>query len=217
MQREQYTPSDFFGDWTELKLQLQKNPRIKIAQDILDSTLRREKGLIDSPVVLTSVFTDPRFRILLNDEDNIKSLKHLDMLRRRMNISRASEMVSLHNTHNFSELSLLIEEKRMEQHMDLCNIEFFQIISNAPHLSNMSINPIEYWAYLEDKYLNLYRIICTVNAAAPTQVSVDRGFSSLSYILSSRRTSLSGRRLNSILLLRLNKELFLSDKVNPIK
>lgn len=91
--------------------------------------LRREKGLIDSPVVLTSVFTDPRFRILLNDEDNIKSLKHLDMLRRRMNISRASEMVSLHNTHNFSELSLLIEEKRMEQHMDLCNIEFFQIIS----------------------------------------------------------------------------------------
>lgn len=111
-----------------------KNPRIKIAQDILDSMLRREKGLIDSPVVLTSVFTDPRFRILLNDEDNIKSLKHLDMLRRRMNISRASEMVSLHNTHNFFELSLLIEVKRIKQHMDLCNIEFFQIISNAPHL-----------------------------------------------------------------------------------
>lgn len=69
MQKEKYVSSDLFGDWMELKLQLEKIRHIEVAADMLDSMKGREIGLIDAPHVLASVYIDPRFRVLLSEEE----------------------------------------------------------------------------------------------------------------------------------------------------
>lgn len=73
MQKEQYATSDFFGDWTELKLQLKQIQHIQIVKDLLNSIMTREKGLIDAPTVLASVYVDPRFTTPISHSQAIES------------------------------------------------------------------------------------------------------------------------------------------------
>lgn len=55
---------------------------------------------------------------------------------------------------------------------------------------------------------DLYRLAEVVFAAAPTEVAVERTFSTLDFILTKLRNSLSDKSVERILLIKLNKSLF---------
>lgn len=55
---------------------------------------------------------------------------------------------------------------------------------------------------------DLYRLAEVVFAAAPTEVAVERNFSTLDFILTKLRNSLSDESVERILLIKLNKALF---------
>lgn len=69
---------------------------------------------------------------------------------------------------------------------------------------------IDFWQQpnIKKRYPELYQLSVLVNAVPVTQVTVERAFSIVAFILSSRRCKLSEKTLNDILLIRLNKQLF---------
>lgn len=222
MQKEKYVPADFYGDWINLKLQLEKMPHVVVARNLLKNMIKRENGLINAPCVLASVFIDPKFKILLSDQQAAVAIDHLTKIRSHLKIDGPSGMsthMDKNESNSLSELSLFIKKQKMVQAPRDSNLPadiFFRSIYNMPHIDDLNLDPIKHWAYLKTNEPELYKIICTVNAAAPTQVSVERVFSGLSFVLSACRTRLSDALLDSILISRLNKSLLQSQRVQII-
>lgn len=54
----------------------------------------------------------------------------------------------------------------------------------------------------------LYDLARTIYAVAPTEVSVERNFSTLDFVLNKRRTNLLDENLEMVLFLKLNKSLY---------
>jgi hypothetical protein len=108
--------------------------------------------------------------------------------------------------------------------------EFFQTPSNNTDQSNeitirtklerlciqdrvpLSENILEFWEFQKLHDHDLGILAETVLAAPASQVSVERAFSGLALVLSSHRTRLKNEHLNSILRVKLNKDLM--DKIN---
>lgn len=74
----------------------------------------------------------------------------------------------------------------------------------------LEINPIRYWADRKTSHKELYELFLITNSVPITQVSVERAFSSLAFILNPLRNSLASDTLENILLVRMNEEVFLS-------
>lgn len=227
MQSVKYVPSDCYADWTNLKLKLKNHDHAQIAKDIVENMVQRERGLIDNPTVLASVLLDPRFRVLLSNHEIATAIKHLSIVRRRLKIgteSAARENDTTENDatlpkSNDSDLIALIQQRKTANPLfSNCEADdqLLKRILALPLSNDLSLSPIEYWASLQKKEPILYEIASIVNAASPTETSVERCFSALGYIFNSRRTNLSEKSLRTILLTRLNKNLFLSDEFDFI-
>lgn len=94
----------------------------------------------------------------------------------------------------------------LEQHnsddMDM-QIELF----DPPYLDSES-NILEYWAKERENSEKMHKLAMAVFAIPPTEVQIERDFSSLEHIFSNRRYKLSPKLVDDILLIHLNKELF---------
>lgn len=66
LQAVQYTVSDFYAAWTELKIEMENMAGIELVDNILTEMRHREKDLLENDVVYGCVYLDPRFKILLN-------------------------------------------------------------------------------------------------------------------------------------------------------
>lgn len=71
---------------------------------------------------------------------------------------------------------------------------------------------IEFWRQNQDKYPIVFETAMQIFSISPTQVSVEELFSTVAYILSPARTSLTDEHLNDIILIRQNKQLH--DSIN---
>lgn len=67
---------------------------------------------------------------------------------------------------------------------------------------------IDFWAKNKTIFKDVYELSKIVNAVPVTQVTVERAFSSVAFILTALRNSLSPDTLENILIIRLNKEIY---------
>lgn len=218
MQREKYAPSDLYGDWIKLKMQLASFEAMPIANNIIEQMKKREDGLINTPTVFASVFVDPRYRLLMSQDESSTALRHLSEVRERLkrlkeaNVERPESTTIFEHTDEVCELTALLRAKKASNiyySHPIPDIDFFRQILNMPLTENLNVSPIEFWADWKNIDRELLDIVSIVNAAAPTQASVERVFSALSFILSSRRTRLGDNLLDNILIIRLNKQLLI--------
>lgn len=72
----------------------------------------------------------------------------------------------------------------------------------------LTMHPMAFWEANKTIKPELYEIAKAVFAVASTEVSVERNFSALSFILNKYRCSLGDEMLEDILFVRLNKSLF---------
>lgn len=75
---------------------------------------------------------------------------------------------------------------------------------------NLVIEPIQtpvldFWKRMKLQLPELYKLSTVVMAIPPTQTTVERAFSALAMVLTSRRTRIGDEILQSILLVRFNK------------
>lgn len=71
-----------------------------------------------------------------------------------------------------------------------------------------SLNILHYWESVKETHFELYDLALIVFSVPPTEVQIERDFSCLKHIFTDRRYNLTQKRLESILLIHLNEDLF---------
>jgi hypothetical protein len=94
-------------------------------------------------------------------------------------------------------LTFSIEQKRIDHFLD----DF----KTVPRL-NSAENVLEWWYNSKNEMPELFRLAEIVHGVPVTQVSVEKSFSNLKFVLSVYRTNLSPSLLEEILLIRCNEK-----------
>lgn len=234
LQSEDLTGGRFLREWRNLIFVLSKKGGL-IAEGIVSSMKKRENILLDNDLLLSSVYIDPKHRILLDDEQINRAKKSLYELSIRIKLFSESleeqpvqeeSQIAEANIETESVSSSLKAELDFEQYLD--NIEKerakrIKLEKQEPVDIKKKIYKEEFYKSLEEieKYdrstktpllelIQIYpekikEIAFLVTALPPTQVSVERLFSALKFIKSDLRSSIKEDLAEAILFLRNNK------------
>lgn len=234
LQKQTLTLSDVFGIWLIMQLHLEacvaKNHyQTNLAKHLLSTLNERKETIFKNPFMSSALFLDPRYRgQIVRNEDKIRQAKAtLTNIWRRLiyiNAPIDCEEVNQSSNHaNTSDTSISFEydkqaaldrflggspqnesivSSQLEEDIE-CLLDTF----DPPRMkSNMSV--LQYW---EEKKLEneaLYKLAMVVYSIPPTEVQIERDFSKLNFVFSDRRCRLTQERLEDIMIINLNDELF---------
>lgn len=235
LQSAQFTASDFFMEWLEVKLVLQKKNH-ELVYCIVRNMNSRERGLFSNRAYLCCLFLDARCNVLLQDDDRQAAKKYLIQLHlhlrnlRKKKTEKSTEIddssfieiedVSMPNG-KVSPVEELIKrkgkEKRTSDTQQRCSFEStldeFETIDVIPRDSNI----LKYWETERNgRFHDLAELAEIVFSLPPTQVTVERCFSTLRFILHELRTRLSDEHLENVLLVKTNTKFFESEALGRL-
>lgn len=221
LQSPNVTLSDFYGMWFNLKLKIQRQ-NDAFGKNLLAHMEKRHNNLIEIPVMLSAVYLDPRYNILLSSQQRNEAEIFLESLHQRIKANDAEQFHQLQNSNMTDDL-LLDEVTNYIHQIRNLNVQNDQQIPNANTVNIKQLlrslndkeqvtKPIlEYWEENKSYKPELYELAKILYAIPPTQCSVERAFSALALVLTPLRTKLSDQLLENILIVRLNKTIFFSD------
>ena len=222
LQKESLTPGEFFRRWTESKGNLSRT-NSNFSGSILQSMKKREPLLLKNNIFLAGIYVDPSNRCLLSPEQREKAREGLYHLSLKINkpslLNRETEVQaetsldtstdrSLNDTEDFDAYMDRLDRKRLkrEQKNTPKANEFetkFDVAFN--HMKNI---PRESRTKLEDALESyapvLQEAARVASALPPTQVSVERLFSSLKILKTDLRTRLKDDIIEAMLFLKTN-------------
>lgn len=225
LQNANITLSDVYGIWTKMKLHLQactekESYKTKLSQNLVACLEEKHNVIFDNPKMDCALFLDPRFRrVILQNREAVERAKSnlLDLHRHLISVKTANTITTdLSNASSDLHLSFdaqgalnqLISASAHPDDYDM-NIEdaidLFQ-----PEILPSEKSVLEYWES-ENKSM-LYDLAMSIYSIPPTQVRVERDFSSVGYIFTERRHQLQQERLEKILLIHFNKDIFFTIK-----
>ncbi|XP_065321217.1 uncharacterized protein LOC135928689 [Gordionus sp. m RMFG-2023] len=214
-QSEQLTLTDFYAAWLRCCIELEKNPN-HFAQLLYSCLKNREERFIKNEILLAAIYLDPRYKVLLSDDDKICAKKHLVNLWRRIK-SLTTPILS----DDISSDEVIEQEDDLEKLIQLKERQE-KIFKRGPTIAEKSIgtiitrfsdykrldkkeNILHFWESAKLEHPELYILSKILFAVPATQVSVERSFSHLKFILSPHRSRMSEQLLEDIMLIRLNK------------
>ncbi|KAL5246026.1 hypothetical protein ACI65C_013434 [Semiaphis heraclei] len=224
LQKQDITLGDLYGIWWKCTNGLKSNGTI-LAKQILKSMKERQELLLKNNVYLSAIFLDPRYQCLLTEDEKNNAINHLiktwkallhlneDDIGQEDNIVHNSSLDTNNENHSRTEedddLELFLSSQSSYSSLN-SETSSPNDISIALHNFNRvdrlhyKTNILSYWE--EQKYdkPDLYKLACVVHAVPATQVSVERSFSGLKFILSDLRSSLSSEALDAIMIIRSN-------------
>lgn len=206
-----------------LKYEVNKLRCHKLADRLLKALNEREKCLMKGECIVSAVFLDPRFKMYLNQEKCTMARVHIISAYKRLcsipnheiqNIIRQTYVPEPLSDTDMSDQPF---EKMLEARFGRCGGDESQLTHSerferelhdydVTHRSRLPVKAkiLDFWKEIGPKF-PLLKYVSTVILAAPaTQVSVERCFSTLKYVLSDLRTSLSEQKLEDILLIKIN-------------
>ncbi|XP_018406377.1 PREDICTED: zinc finger BED domain-containing protein 4-like, partial [Cyphomyrmex costatus] len=231
LQAEQLTLGDFFGHWLQTKLAMKKM-NTSFAMLIFDFMVSREKYLLENDVLLSALFLDPRFKIFLEDVQIEKAKTHLKHLWAKMmsledlpalnpnsqefsssesestsdDLESLLKLKEIHHNSSISQSSPSVQSTQSNEHLSLRRIE---LLLESYHQEQKRIsrntNILEFWQEKSTIDPELYKLARVTLAVPATQVSVERLFSGLKFILSPLRTNVNEEILEDQLLVRANR------------
>lgn len=235
-QSQKLTLSDVYHRWTVMQLHLKectskKAYKTGFANHLLDALKSRNKIIFQNPLMSCALYLDPRFQMVVTRDGEKAEMAKENIIKiwRRLNYLRngSDSIVDTSNQSNKSTDSLSFEfneQDAMMQHLNQTDpiqqnsslarndipyfdieaaIEFFQL---EPLPTSVSV--LKYWESIKDEQKELYEIAMVIFSVPPTEVQIERDFSSLEFVFSARRSSLSYERLEDIMLIFLNKDLY---------
>lgn len=230
MQSKDMPLGDFYKIWLKLKIEIKKKSS-PIKDALLTIIEKREKCLLENTIVLAALYLDPRFHFLLTVDQKEKAQNHLKSLYANLvemenqpqsqndvpfvNQQPSSGMENLvQNCDNeedeVDDLVAYLNEKENEQRGTNSNYyqNFDLEITNflPERLCDHTINIINYWDIKSQQYPVLSKLAKIVHSVPATQVTVERSFSTLRWILSDLRNRLTTKNLENILMVNLNNE-----------
>lgn len=211
LQKESSTLSDFFGYWMCMKISLANKSEI-LSINLLEQMNSRHDVLINNPALIAGVYLDPRYQRALTGQTELAIETLLSIHRKMKNLVSVQEV---EGANNESAESLNELEANFLLYMDNCsgiacqrdtqNIEMQ--IRNFDVKEPIKSSVLEFWQKRKEQSPELYELASVVMAIPLTQSTVERSFSALGLILTSRRTNIGNEILEDILLVRFNSHM----------
>jgi hypothetical protein len=246
LQKFDCTLSDFYGDWLLAELKLKRwiergNSTTNLSEKLLWSMDKRKNDIINHSAMLCAIFLDPRFKSNLSISE-VALVKHLlenmwleVKKKKSTEIAHAGDNVFNASDDDLLE-SFLAESRNNIQTTTTRDIiqtsgipdytksaAQFMVILNEYECSANRMHHSEsiraFWEENKILFPELYEVAKIYLAIPPTQATVERSFSTLSFIYNNRRSSLGKNLLENIILIKLNKEIALdifSEELNEI-
>lgn len=230
LQYEQLTLSDFYGVWVSCKLQTEKLDT-SISKKLLQFMINRENHIMENNVLLGAIFMDPRYKVTLNEDQCNTAIEHLVKVWIHLksvelkndhqdnitqNIEDEHEKSSSNDSNDVLEHFLKNKDKNNSVSMD-CSIPNSQTFTIATRIEtllksyqidqnrlNHKVDILQFWKTMEASYPELSQLAKVVFSVPATQVSVERLFSGLKFILSPYRSNVTSTNLENQLLIRTN-------------
>lgn len=229
-QTEQLTLSDIYSAWTKCKIDL-TNINTTYSKLLEEAMIQKEDYLMSNPM-LACLYLDRRYSIMLTDTQKQQAKNHLISVythkSRLLQINSSDSVNNLNLSHapcvvavqklfcDNDELEIMLAKKETE--LAVLNLTNNKETSTTTDMNSildsfdktkripLNTNILVYWSNQKNVLPSqLYELSKIVFAVPGTQVSVERAFSSLNYILSDKRNSICGNLLEDILLVKLNK------------
>lgn len=230
LQRRDLSLSDAYGSWLKMELHL-KNKQKRTSKTSLESKLlaaleqrKKHHKIFENPLMKAALYLDPRFRqqITRSQEDVNEAKEILLSVSRRLTAlseDKPTEDMNQSTESNNSSNDSFDAQKAFDQYLNrTVNVE--SVVHNDFELSLDLFDPppmpidasiLNYWHTTYDKQDSkmLFDVAMVILAIPPTEVDIERDFSTLRFILSDLRTSLSAQTLENILTINLNRTLYL--------
>lgn len=229
IQGVQISLSDFYAEWIQLKLKLQSKQHNTFVNNLIECMNQRGDDLLGDPLFLSALFLDIRYRVLLNAKPVQKQLamNQLTLLWKRICAlqpkPQEAENTNAPTGHvggaeiDSNLMDAYLDSLESDSHQQTMttsseNIMFmlqqFNIEAEKKKREPAIRHPMDYWYENKHAMPELYELAKLVFAVCPTETSVERNFSGLSFVFNRYRGNLSDKTLELIMFVRLNKELF---------
>lgn len=97
LQEEQLLVGDFLEAWLRCKIDT-KSINSSPAQSLYTAMEQREENLFNSPAILCRIFMDPRWQLLLSNEQKLVAEEHL-LVTSSLAASRMTRILALRNNN----------------------------------------------------------------------------------------------------------------------
>lgn len=226
------TLSDFYGYWMLMKIKVSK------AVDPLSCNILAEMNhyhdmLMENPVILASLYLDPRYQRGLKEKKSLAIDFLVDLYVRQKRVEQISDAAPTitdvveaqgdDESNSFEELDDYLNacqsinsandiQTDLNRRTEIRTIleQFWNV--QAPLKSSV----LDFWEKNKIERPILYQLACVLNAIPPTQATVERAFSVFALTLTSHRARLGDDCLQNILLIRLNSDVCTEDNTNDI-
>lgn len=226
--------SDVYGIFLGVKLQLKKFSRNDLAIQLEKEISSREKKVLQTTPMFSSMFLDPRFQCMLEKDERKPAIEHLVKLHERIcrneikNMNNSSVDMSEVNASSLNitanhDLSVEDPEDLLENMLrmrckslpDIRPRQNIEVLLNEFNFCgrnriSSSEKVLEFWRNNEEARPELFKLAAIVFGAPPTEVTTERDFSSTNFILNKFRNKLDDETLDQILFVKLNEEIFLN-------
>ncbi|CAH2089278.1 unnamed protein product [Euphydryas editha] len=218
IQHEQLTFGDFYLAWLKCILEIEKMNTV-FAIFLVVCMREREKALLENECFLGAIYLDPRINSMLSNQQCESARAHL--------VHTYQSYLRLNSSDNVRETENGTPDNPMPSTSssmldDFLQTQFRQRYQDLPHLNNSdnlqislvaflnepllpsNTNILNYWESKKITDPQLYLVSKIALAAPATQVSVERLFSSLKFIMNNLRISLKDTTIDDILIVRNN-------------
>jgi hypothetical protein len=222
LQTEQLTLGDFYYHWMKCYLDTVKI-MVPLAQNISMHMETRKAMLMENGTFVSALYLDPRFHVVLSSEEIRTAVNHINttwiqLLKvesqsLRTEPEEPGNLESREDEEHIDEMESLLatterdrrQDRRAGYRQTYCNISAtLENFSKHPRI-NYKENILNFWLKKQISDPQLYSLACIILATPATQVSVERLFSSLKFVLSALRTNLNDDIVEDILVIRNNK------------
>ncbi|KAI8126496.1 putative AC transposase [Lucilia cuprina] len=224
-QEEHLHYSDFYLQWLRCKLLTteiikenntkKESMLFKISSVLLQSMEKREEKLLSNCGLLSCLYLDPRICHLLTDNQKLNAIKYLKMLWQKIKLVCGVEIgntttsniitpeIRKENDDDDGILNNFLNQVFRGNEVNNVDVNYKIETLNLPYATS-PVNVLNFWKDRKYSDPELYALSNVCFAIPPTQVSVERAFSSLKFVLTENRNRLSKETLDNILLVKLN-------------
>lgn len=241
LQKNDFTLSDFFGCFQIIEIALKRkinSPQHKttnLAQRLMVSITNRKSKLMDTPLMISAIFLDPRYKCTIESDHGKVQLAKLTIERIYNRLKSVKGIVPSEDEQPTAKKNTMEEyyadlDEYLNQTLGIQpssdDSDDANVITNLISKYESSIQGLRlkssdsvhaFWESKKSEYGVLYEIACIIFAVPPTQASVERNFSGLKYMLTDKRYNLRENLLESLLLIHLNRENFNEIQKNEIE
>ncbi|CAI6352385.1 unnamed protein product [Macrosiphum euphorbiae] len=232
LQKQNLTIGDFYAIWLKSTHGLNANGSIlaKKIKSLMDK--RMQENYLSNSTFLAAIFVDPRYQCLLTPEQQqiaitrlVETWETLLLLKNRDSpIDEFPEITandkstiestiesSQDSTDPFEEFlssQASLTSNSSASSLTVTSESILNILNGFKNVERISYTAdiLQYWKTRQITDPELYQLASVVLAVPATQVSVERSFSGLKFVVSDLRTSLDPELLEAIMLVRSNEK-----------